>query len=144
MLMSKPLVFDTNVYVSAVRGGLESAASIALQESLPRTYLASVVAAELRAGATTDSARRVVERFSLWARRVDRVVTPSAKSWDRAGDILAQGRLGQPELRSKVGRLWNDVLIALSARQIGARVVTCNVRDFEVIRRHFRFDMRDI
>lgn len=38
-------------------------------------------------------------------------------------------------------RLWNDTLIALSARQIGASVVTGNVGDFELLRRFVRFDL---
>lgn len=36
--------------------------------------------------------------------------------------------------------LWNDALIALSARQIGATVVTRNVRDFALLRRYARFE----
>jgi len=41
----------------------------------------------------------------------------------------------------KIARLWNDALIALSARQIGASVVTGNVGHFELLRRFVRFDL---
>jgi predicted nucleic acid-binding protein len=37
---------------------------------------------------------------------------------------------------SKIRDLAFDVLIALSARSIGATVVTCKRSDFEAIRRH--------
>jgi predicted nucleic acid-binding protein len=44
-------------------------------------------------------------------------------------------------MRDKIARLWNDALIALSARQIGASVVTGNVGEFELLRRFVRFDL---
>jgi predicted nucleic acid-binding protein len=40
-----------------------------------------------------------------------------------------------------VSTLWNDVLIALSARRIGATLVTRNVEDFELLRRYLRFEL---
>jgi len=134
-------VFDTRVYIDAIRGGLGSPEFRALQERLPRTYLASVVSAELRAGATTEAARQAIDQFTRWAHRVGRVVTPSASAWERAGDVLGKIRVNRPDLRSRVHTLWNDVLIALSARQIGGRVVTSNMRDFELFSRYLRFDL---
>jgi len=97
--------------------------------------------AELRAGAITDPARRAVRQFTGWADRVGRVVTPSAAAWERAGDVLGRLRQQEPELRSKVPALWNDLPIALSARQVGARVVTANARDFQLLGRYLRFDL---
>ena len=138
----KWLVFDTSVYLAAIHGGLASAAFQTLQQRLPRTYLASVVSAELRAGATTEAARRAVHDFTRWAQMVRRVVTPGANAWERAGDILGEMHRKEPHLRSKVPTLWNDLLIALCARQIGATVVTHNVRDFELLRRYLRFDLQ--
>ncbi|MGH7264912.1 MAG: type II toxin-antitoxin system VapC family toxin [Candidatus Rokuibacteriota bacterium] len=134
-------MFDTSAYIAAIRGGVGSPASERLQNRLPRTYLASVVSAELRAGASTEDARRAVSHFTLWARRVGRLVTPSAASWDRAGDVLGQLRAREPGLRSKIPALWNDLWIALAARQVGATVVTANARDFEILRRYLRFDL---
>ena len=136
------LLFDTSVYVSAIHGGVSSPASRRLREALSRTYLAAVVSAELRAGATTEKARRIVHDITQWAHRVGRVVTPGAGAWDRAGDILGQIYRKEPHLRSKVPALWNDLLIALSARQVGAIVETQNIGDFELLRRYVRFDLR--
>lgn len=136
------LVFDTSVYVSAIHGGVSSPTSRRIQEALPRTYLAAVVSAELRAGATTERARRTVHDITQWAHRVGRVVTPGAGAWDRAGDTLGKIYRKEPHLRSKVPALWNDLLIALSARQVGATVETHNIEDFELLRRYVRFDLR--
>ena len=43
METAKRLVFDTSVYISAIRGGLFSPVFRILQETLPRAFLASVV-----------------------------------------------------------------------------------------------------
>jgi predicted nucleic acid-binding protein len=142
MVGARKLVFDTSVYISAIRGGLASPAFLALQEGLPRTHLVSVVSAELRAGATSKAARDAVLQFTRLAERVGRVVTPSAAAWNGAGDVLARIREREPRLRSKAARLWNDLLIATSARQIGATVVTENAQDFELLRRYFKFELQ--
>lgn len=64
MKIRRWLVFDTSVCIAAMRSGPSSPTLLMLQDDLPRTYLASVVAAELRAGSTTESARRAVHEFT--------------------------------------------------------------------------------
>jgi predicted nucleic acid-binding protein len=141
METAKRLVFDTSIYIAAIRGGLFSPTFRTLQDVLPRTFLASVVSAELLAGATTQAARRAVLDLTRWAHRVRRVVAPDAGAWERAGAILSEIRQEEPHLRSKIPTLWNDLLIALCARQVGAVVVTQNARDFELLRRYLRFGL---
>ena len=51
-----------------------------------------------------------------------------------------ENRPPEPEFRTKVQGLWNDALIALSARQIGATLVTENLQDFGLLRRYVRFE----
>jgi predicted nucleic acid-binding protein len=141
MPRGKWVLFDTNVYVAALREGVRGAAFARIRESAPRTFLASVVSAELRAGAVDQTGRSVVLELTERFDRLGRVVTPEARSWSLAGDVLADVRPREPGLRDKIARLWNDALIALSARQIGASVVTGNVGDFELLRRFVRFDL---
>ena len=129
------VVFDTNVYVAALREGVNGAAFARILERAPRTFLASVVSAELRAGAKDQTGRRAVLELAA------QFVTPDARSWNLAGDVLGEIRRREPGLRAKIASLWNDALIALSARQIGASIVTDNVRDFELLRRSVRFDL---
>jgi predicted nucleic acid-binding protein len=140
----RPLVFDTGVYIAAIRAGVLSPAYGLLQENLPRTYLASVVSAELLAGCTNDAARRAVRQFTQRSHQVRRVVTPGRAAWERAGDVLAEIRRAEPHLGSKLRTLWNDVLVALSAREIGARVVTYDRGDFALIRRHLGFELQQL
>ena len=141
MPRGKWVLFDTNVYVAALREGVRGAAFARIRESAPRTFLASVVSAELRAGAVDQTGRSVVLELTDRFDRLGRVVTPEARSWSLAGDVLGDIRRREPGLRDKIAGLWNDALIALSARQIGASVVTGNVGDFELLRRFVRFDL---
>lgn len=135
------VVFDTNVYVTALREGVNGAAFARIRERAPRTFLASVVAAELRAGATDQSGRGAVLELADQFDRLGRIVTPDARSWSLAGDLLGEIRRREPGLRAKISSLWNDALIALCARQIGAAIVTDNLKDFELFRRSVRFDL---
>ena len=141
MPRGKWVLFDTNVYVAALREGVRGAAFARIRESAPRTFLASVVSAELRAGAVDQTGRSVVLELTDRFDRLGRVVTPEARSWSLAGDVLGDIRRREPGMRDKIASLWNDALIALSARQIGAAVVTGNVGDFELLRRFVRFDL---
>lgn len=68
-------------------------------------------------------------------------MTPDASSWERAGEILGETRGKEPQLRSKIPSLWNDLVIVLCARQVGAMVVTHNARDFGLLRRYVRFNL---
>jgi predicted nucleic acid-binding protein len=61
-------------------------------------------------------------------------VTPSYVVWKETGQILAKLRIEKPQLKSKLGRMINDILIAMSAKSIGAAVVTLNSSDFEAIK----------
>ena len=135
------VVFDTNAYVAALREGVNGPAFARLRERAPRTFLASVVSAELRAGATDRTGRLAVHELVDQFDRRGRVVTPDARSWNLAGDVLGDLRRCEPGLRDKIASLWNDALIALSARQIGASIVTDNMSDFELLRRSVRFDL---
>ena len=137
----KRMVFDTNVYVAALREGLAGASFGRLQEAAPRTFLASVVSAELRAGALDDAGRSVVRLLAKRFESLGRVVVPTQGSWDAVGDVLATIVRRQPEFRTRIPGLLNDALIALSAHQIGATVVTANIEDFRLLRRYVRFDV---
>jgi predicted nucleic acid-binding protein len=137
---SRPMVFDTNIYVAALREGLNGPSFDRLAKAAPRTFLASVVSGELRAGAGDEVGREAVVALVSRFDRVGRIVVPTAASWNEAGDVLAEVARRRPELRTKLRSLWNDALIAFCARQIGATLVTENLRDFGLLRRYVRFE----
>jgi predicted nucleic acid-binding protein len=87
---------------------------------------------ELRAGAHTRAGRSAVDRLVRSYETAGRLVAPSPRVFDRAGSALRQLRLAGRDVRSAA--FVNDVLIALTARELGATVVTANVGDFEAIK----------
>lgn len=137
----RKVIYDTNIYIGAIRGGARSPEFDLLRHSLPFTYLCSVVSAELYAGAGDSVALRLTTPFVLMSERVGRVVTPTHGSWNDAGRILANISKAEPQFRSKLPALFNDALIALSASQIGGAVCTRNKEDFELFRRYRKFEL---
>ncbi len=135
-------VLDSNCYIDAGKN-VEQQAALGhfIIWAAPQLYLSSVVAAELRAGARSSRDRDQLEELVLdpFVRR-KRVITPSAAAWDALGLTLAT--LGDREgLEPQLVRrgFAFDVLLAYSARETGATVVTRNRRDMTRIRNVFAF-----
>jgi predicted nucleic acid-binding protein len=134
------LVFDTAVYIDWLNAGLHEDL---LFRSGGVKHLSAVVLMELRAGAFSARDRHLLSSLERAFQRAGRVVAPPTAAYAQAGDILRllQSRYGY-QLRSTPS-IANDVLIALSARSIGATVVTRNARDYRAIRaiRPFRLEI---
>jgi predicted nucleic acid-binding protein len=130
------VVFDTSVYVEALRRGLGSGAADALAKAAGRTYLVSVVWAELRSGARDEDGRAALAQLGGPFAALGRVLCPRHDDWVRAGEGLADLAIANPGLRDKTRLLWNDALILLSAQQIDAHVVTANFDDFRLLQRY--------
>jgi predicted nucleic acid-binding protein len=113
----------------------------ALRRMAPLMYLSSVVRAELTQGARGEVGRRLVARLSRSLERTGRVVAPSHQDWTEAGVIQSRIWDANPRLRTK--SLLHDLLIARSARGVGACVVTGNVSDFELIREWLPIEVLD-
>lgn len=138
-----PILLDTNVYLFAIRS--EAGATFLERRFVPlvfKTYLSAVVAEELYAGALDAEAVGLIERYVGALERAGRVVTPSFQDWKEAGTLAARITRAEPARKSKVQQMLNDILLALSARRIGAELYTFNGRDFELIRRFRRFSLR--
>ena len=123
------LVIDTNLYVDWLNTGRYE--EVLFQRNAVK-YLSAVVLMELRAGALRPADRRVLDRLQGVFEAAGRLLAPTRTVFVEAGDTLrrlyAEGH-GRRAGHSLVG----DVLIALSARSIGATVVTRNERDFRAI-----------
>ena len=127
-------VFDTSLYIRILLDArFAERAAPALRRMAPRLFLSSVVRAELTQGARGDAGRALVDRLARALERVGRVVTPSHDDWVEATAVQSRIWDSSPALRTK--RLLHDILLAKSARRIGARIVTDNERDFAVIAR---------
>ncbi len=135
-----PLLLDTSIYLFALRS--EAGASYFRQHFLPqvfRTHLSSVVAEELYAGALDPAAVRLAESYVGAIERAQRIVTPTFEDWKEAGKLIAHITRKEPGRKPKIQQMLNDILLALSARRIGAQLLTLNREDFLLIRRYRPF-----
>ena len=137
------VVLDTNVYVEAARSDEgRRRFRAAFLPLLPVTFLAAVVAYELRVNAEDRPTAKLVDEFVRPMEQSGRVVTPAFVDWTEASEIVSSISGKDRGWRSKLPALLNDILIALSARRIGATLITSNARDFQLIRRHREFSLR--
>jgi predicted nucleic acid-binding protein len=127
--MSDVVIFDTSVLVDEVRTGRHRI-RIESVEGLVR--VSSVVLAELLRGATGPAENKFLRTLA----RNHPVLTPTEGNWLESGELLAHIRADQGFEPHKLRELHFDVLIALTARSHGARLITTNKKDFELINRY--------
>ncbi len=123
------VLFDTSLYITALRRGDEAAVGIRrIAEGAP-IWLSSVVLEELFAGVSARD-RRVVKRLARDFDKIGRILVPNLADWIQTGKVLAllAARYGHEQIGR--GRLTNDALIAMSAGRLAITVVTANARDF--------------
>ena len=134
MKTGKFAVLDTSVYIENFRTGRFT---FRLIQSPHIVRCSSVVLHELLRGARPGIERRFVTDLM----RRCQILTPTESHWLQAADVLSAVRMHEHYDGNKVRELAFDVLIALTARSIGATVITCNEADFRAIRRHLSFSL---
>ena len=127
--MSDIVIFDTSVIVDEARTGRHRKRIESVEGGI---RLSSVVLAELLRGVVGPSEHRFLRTLA----RNHPVLTPTRENWLEAGEILADIRADQGFESHKLRDLHFDVLIALTARSHGARLITTNRADFEMISRY--------
>ena len=125
----RPALFDSSLYISALRRGSDAALGLRRLAPDAPVWLSSVVLEELYAGAR-DRDRHVVERLERDFDRAKRILVPNLSDWAQAGKVLARLAIKYGYEQIGQGRLTNDALIAMSAGRLGIRVITVNERDF--------------
>ena len=124
--MSNLVILDTSVFIDHLRSGHHQQ-RIAEVTGLIRT--SSVVLAELWPGATKPAEREFLKALA----RNHPILTPTEKNWLESGQILGRICADKGFKPDKLRDLHFDVLIALTARSHGARLITSNRSDFELI-----------
>jgi predicted nucleic acid-binding protein len=119
-------ILDTSILVDFLRSGqhqdrMDSLAGI--------VRISAVVLAELWRGATKPAERTYLRTLE----KNHPVLAPSKQNWLDSGELLSQMGQDQGFTAEKLRRIHFDVLIALTARSHGARLVTSNRSDFELI-----------
>jgi predicted nucleic acid-binding protein len=132
--VSSLVIFDTSIFIDHLRSGRHQH-RIEAVTGLVRT--SAVVLAELWRGVTKPAEREFLRALA----RSHPMLTPTERIWLESGQllakILADKGLGPEKLRD----LHFDVLIALTARSSGARLVTSNRTDFEMISGYREFQL---
>jgi predicted nucleic acid-binding protein len=130
--MSDVVIFDTSVLVDDLRTARHQERIRSLG-GLIRT--SAVVLAELWRGATKTAEREFLRALA----KNHPVLTPTENNWIESGQILGKIHSTRGFAPSKLRDLHFDVLISLTARSHGARLITTNRTDFEMIRHHHKF-----
>lgn len=137
-------LLDSNVYI---RGFREAGFGQQLQEfhrvHLSRIVVSAVVVSELLVGAQTPDGTRALRRTLVEPFRMrKRFLTPGLETWERATEI-DRGIREQRGNRATLGNrsFFHDILIAATARQMGATIVTFNTADFALIGRYVDIDV---
>lgn len=125
----QPALFDTSIYVAALRRGDDGVLAIRRLSSGSIVWLSAVVLEELYAGAGKRS-REIVKRLEEDFEGAKRILVPNLSDWTQAGEVLARLAAKYNYEHIGQGRLTNDALIAMSAGRVGVQVLTANERDF--------------
>jgi predicted nucleic acid-binding protein len=132
--MSDFVVFDTSVLVDQMRMNCHLDR---LQDVEGVIRNSAVVMAELWRGATSTVDREVVQALE----RSHPILTPTEKNWLESGRLLSKIHADKGYEPHKLRDLHFDVLIALTVRSHGARLITSNRADFELIRDYRDFKL---
>lgn len=143
------ILFDTSVYISALRKGDESvlslrrAARLGKQQTQP-LWLSVVALEELLVGAVDPKARKEFLWMEREFRPLGRLLVPDRRDWILAGQILS--KIGSKHGFDVVGRarMINDALIATSAARLGLTVLTKNSDDYQRIAEFRRFNWEEL
>jgi len=127
--VSSFVIFDTSIFIDQLRIG-RHLDRIQAVTGLMRT--SAVVLAELWRGATTPAERRILRALE----KNHPVLVPTLKNWLESGQVLSKIRTEKGFGAEKLRDLHFDVLIALTARSYGSRLITSNRADFELIAGH--------
>jgi predicted nucleic acid-binding protein len=132
--MSEIVVFDTSVLVDDLRTARHQPRIRSLT-GLIRT--SSVVLAELWRGASKPAEQKFLHALE----KNHPILTPTEANWLESGKLLSKLHLDTGFTPEKLRSLHFDVLIALTARSHGARLITTNRTDFELIHRYRKFNL---
>lgn len=132
------ILFDTSVYISALRRGdvsiLSSRSAARRGEAQDRPlWLSVVVLEELLVGARDGRMKKLLAHLERDFERVGRLLVPLQSDWTTSGQVLAL--IGEKYGYEEVGRarMTNDALIAMSATRYGIAVQTMNDEDYRKI-----------
>jgi len=138
--VQEKVVFDTSVYIGVFNHGLFQDEINGFNKVM---YLVHPVLHELWIGAKGEKEINHLINFGARFIKLGRLIVPSSSTQVLIGQVCHKLR-SSGMLDPVYPRIYNDVSIALLARQIGAVVVTVNSADFEKIHQVVDFRFRQV
>jgi predicted nucleic acid-binding protein len=134
--VSNLVILDTSIFIDHLRTGCHQQRIESLTGLI---RISSVVLAELWRGATEPAKQEFLRALE----KNHRILTPTEKNWLESGRLLGQIYEDKGFTPDKLRDLHFDVLIALTARSHGTRLITSDRTDFETISayRKFQFEI---
>ena len=141
--MSKPVAYDTSIYIRSLRQGSGDILEKRRSRNFP-LWLSAVVLEELYVGASGKKAVKTLTKLERDFTKINRLLVPNQTDWSIAGQIL--NKIGEKYGFEKVGkaRLTNDALLAMCVARNGLRLLTANAKDFRLINEFKEFDWKVI
>lgn len=127
--MRQKAVPDTSFLIEHFRKGAVYDAFLNLNRFYHITF-SSVVLMELLSGAYDPREKRLIEQI----KNNFNVITVTERQWYVAGNVMLKLRKDKKVDPLRIKSLLTDILIAVSARDIGAVLITRNEKDFKLIR----------
>ncbi|MGC1294986.1 MAG: hypothetical protein WA869_08085 [Alloacidobacterium sp.] len=97
-----PLLFDSSIYITALRVGSDAALLLQRWARESPLWLSSVVLEELYAGANPND-YRILEKLERDFEKARRILIPNLKDWTQSGRVLAGWRRSMDT--NELGRL---------------------------------------
>lgn len=124
------VLLDSNVLIDFLRAGMHTQWVVGGHGTVVR-FISAVVLLELRLGADTPKRKKAVDRIQQ-AFQAGRTLGLTSSTLDHAGGLFRMMYGNASGLNDRLGPM-NDLLIALTAREIGATVLTNNLFEFRRI-----------
>jgi len=131
-MANRVVIFDTSIFIDHLRTNKHVDHFQNLRGLIRNS---SVVLSELARGATNESELDFVSTLA----KNHPILTPTERNWLESGSLLYRMREDKGFSPAKLRELHFDVLIALTARNHGATIITSNKADFEQIKHYEDF-----
>jgi predicted nucleic acid-binding protein len=138
--MQEKVIFDTSIYTGIFN---RDQYTKEINWFKKVTYLVHPVLHELWLGAKGESEIRHLTRFGNTFVKLGHLVQPEPITQNKIG-FVCQKLKSTGKLDPSNPRQYNQVCIALLARQIGATVVTLDISNFKKIQSVLDFKFRDV
>jgi predicted nucleic acid-binding protein len=132
--VSNLVILDTSIFIDHLRTGCHQQR---IQSLSGLIRMSSVVLAELWGGATEPAEREFLRALE----KNHPILTPTENNWLESGRLLGQIYADKGFTPDKLRDLHFDVLIALTARSHGARLISSDRADLEMISAYRKFEL---